>query len=225
MPKSFRQLREQSIHIGSGKKPLSRHSATHRREPHVSHELTTAPTGAHDRPKKKLNELLGALAAGAIGGALAYRAVTRPGGVVDRVQKERKRKEHLKSSIKKSEERTKALKDQLRKTSVVKAALNMSRESFEYSLDEELTQKRRQQLRTMKGAIKNQQLYGNHPYFGKKRQQQDRIMDKITARLNKEEAAAVSVAGGAVPSITDPTTNYAAQLKKKINMIRRKKPV
>jgi len=229
MPKSFRQLREQSIHIGSGKKPLSRHSATHKREPHVSHELTTAPTGAHDRPKKKLNELLGTLAlgaaAGAAAGALAHRAVTKSGGVVDRIQKERKRKEQLKASIKASEERTKALKDRLRKASVVKAALNMPRESFEYSLDEELTQKRRQQLTTLKGSIKNQQLYGNHPYFGKKRQQQDRIMGKITTRLNKEEAPAVSVAGGAVPSITDPTTNYAAQLKKKINMLRRKKPV
>jgi hypothetical protein len=48
-------------------------------------------------------------------------------------------------------------------------------------------------------------------------------MDKIKKRLNKEEAGPVSVAGGAVP-ITDPTTNYAAQLKKNSNMLRRKKP-
>ena len=166
MSKSFRELREQSIHIGSGKKRITRHSATHRREPHVSHELTTAPTGMHDRPKKKLNELLGTLALGAAAGALGYRAVTRKGGVVDRVQAERKRKEQLKASIKSSEERTKTLKDKLRKASVIKAALNM-----------------------------------------------------------KEDAPAVSVAGGAVPTITDPTTNYAAQLKKRMNMLRRKKPV
>ena len=69
MPKSFRQLREQSIHLGSGKKPSTRHSATHRREPHISHALTTAPTGEFDKPKKKLNELLGTLAAGAAAGA------------------------------------------------------------------------------------------------------------------------------------------------------------
>lgn len=225
MPKSFRELREQSIRLGSGKKYPSRHAATHRREPHVSHELTTAPTGMHDRPKKKLNELLGTLALGAAAGALGYRAATRPGGVVDRVQKERKRKEQLKASIKASEDRTKALKDKLKKASVIKAALNMPRESFDHSIAEELSQKRERQLRTLKGSIKNQQLYGKHPYFGAKRNQQDRIMSKITARLNKEEAPAVSVAGGAVPSITDPTTNYAAQLKKKMNMLRRKKPV
>jgi hypothetical protein len=166
MPKSFRQLREQSIRLGSGKKYPSRHTVAHRREPHISHELTTSPTGMHDRPKKKLNELVGALALGAAAGALGYRAVTRKGGVVDRVQRERQRKEQLKASIKASEERTKTLKDKLRKASVIKAALNM-----------------------------------------------------------KEDAPAVSVAGGAVPTITDPTTNYAAQLKKKMNMLRRKKPV
>ncbi len=84
--------------------------------------------------------------------------------------------------------------------------------------------RRQQQLTALQGNIKHQQLYGKHPYFGTKRNQQDRIMDKIKQRLNKEEAPAVSVAGGAVPSITDPTTNYAAQLKNKSNMLRRKKP-
>jgi len=165
MPKSFRELREQSIRLGSGKKYPSRHTASHKREPHISHALTTAPTQEFDRPKKQIQEILGTLALGAAVGALGYRAVTRKGGVVDRVKNEREKKEKLKLAIKKSEERTKNLKDSLRKTSVVKAALNM-----------------------------------------------------------QEDAPAVSVAGGAVPSITDPTTNYAAQLKKKINMFRRKKP-
>ncbi len=53
---------------------------------------------------------------------------------------------------------------------------------------------------------------------------------KYADLLKKEEAGPVSVGGGAVPSITDSTTNYAAQLyaaqlKKKMNMLRRKKPV
>jgi len=229
MPKSFRELREQSIRLGSGKKYPSRHAATHRREPHVSHELTTAPTGMHDRPKKKLNELLGTLALGAAAGALGYRAATRPGGAVDRVKKERQRKEKLKQQIKSSEAKTKSLKAKLSGTSYFKAAVDNkfgNRTIPESSsVYEELSQKRERQLRTLKGSIKNQQLYGKHPYFGTKRNQQDRIMGKITARLNKEEAPAVSVAGGAVPTITDPTTNYAAQLKKKMNMLRRKKPV
>ena len=127
MSKSFRELREQSIHLPK-KGRESRHSRSHRLEPHISHALTTSPTGEFDRPKK-LNELLGALAVGAVAGAVAHRAVTRPGGVVDRVQRERKRKEQLKAAIKASEERTKALKDRLRKASVVKAAFNMQEDA------------------------------------------------------------------------------------------------
>jgi len=42
----------------------------------------------------------------------------------------------------------------------------------------------------------------------------------------KEEAPAVSISGGAVPSITDPSTNYAFQVKKRVKkkMIKRAKP-
>jgi hypothetical protein len=50
--------------------------------------------------------------------------------------------------------------------------------------------------------------------------QYDRPVKKTSLKV--EEVPAMSVASGAVPSITDPTTNYAAQLKKK--MMRRKKP-
>jgi len=48
--------------------------------------------------------------------------------------------------------------------------------------------------------------------------------DKLTTTKGamKEDAAPVSVAGGAVPSITDPTTNYATQIKNKI--LKRAKP-
>lgn len=215
MLKSFRQMIEQSIHLGSGKKPVSRHSTTHKREPHISHSLKTGPTGEYDRPKKKLNELLGTLAAGAVGGALAYRAVTKKGGVVDRVQKERQRKEHLKSSIKSSEERTKALKDKLRKSSVIKAALNMREDTRKLSTAERFAKNLKKggfdlaahEKRNKELADKNAELQAKYAHL-----------------LKKEEAPAVSVAGGAVPSITDPTTNYALQLKKKVNMLRRKKP-
>ena len=83
MSKTFGEfVKEQSIHLGSGKKYPSMHTV----EPHVSHSLDMAPT---DRTKKKLNELLGTLALGAAAGALAYRAVTKKGGAVDRVTKER----------------------------------------------------------------------------------------------------------------------------------------
>ena len=91
------------------------------------HKLKTTPTrgGApiQRESKEQINELLGALAGAAVG-ALAYRAVTRKGGMVDRVQKERLRKERLKNQIKNSEERTKALKAKLSGSSVFKAAVS-----------------------------------------------------------------------------------------------------
>lgn len=42
----------------------------------------------------------------------------------------------------------------------------------------------------------------------------------------KEEAPAMSVASGAVPSLTNPSDVYALQLKKRLNkkMLRRKPP-
>jgi hypothetical protein len=213
MPKSFRELREQSIRLGSGKKYSSRHTATHRREPHISHALKTGPTGEFDRPKKQIQEILTALAVGAAGAYLGYKAH----GAKKRVNQAQAQKASLRRQIQQLDTRKKQLQDRLKKTSYVKAALNIP-EEFSAS------PKRRQQLTALQGNIKHQQLYGKHPYFGTKRNQQDRIMDKIKKRLNKEEAGPVSVAGGAVPSITDPTTNYAAQLKKNSNMLRRKKP-
>ncbi len=154
MPKSFRELREQSIHL-SKKGHKTRHARAHELEPHTAHPYTTGPSNeSYDmdelmelsmfaqnaRPqdafrlaaqrktrnriqrklwrghrglgagrrrfhrqlkttptrggvpiqresKEQINELLGALAGAAVG-ALAYRAVTRKGGMVDRVQKE-----------------------------------------------------------------------------------------------------------------------------------------
>ena len=42
----------------------------------------------------------------------------------------------------------------------------------------------------------------------------------------KEEAPAMSVAGGAIPSLTNPSDVYALQLKKRLNkkMLKRKTP-
>lgn len=42
----------------------------------------------------------------------------------------------------------------------------------------------------------------------------------------KEEAPAMSIAGGSVPSLTNPSDVYALQLKKRLKnkMLRRKKP-
>ena len=116
--------------------------------------------------KEQVNEILGTLAAAAGGaalGAYAMHRATRKGGVVDRVRKEREKKDRLRKSIELSKQRTKNLQAQLNATSYKKAI------------------------------------------FG-------------------EEAPAVSVAGGAVPSITDPTTNYAMQKKRYKNMLRRKPP-
>lgn len=175
--------------------------------------------------RRRLEEVLGTLALGAAAGALAYRAVTRPGGVVDRVKSERIRKEKLKMAIKNTEIRLKDLKDKLNKTSTFKAAVdkNFANRRLEES-HKNISPGRRAQLMKTSGEVTHQKLYGNkHPYFGPKSRQQQRIIDKINARLNKEEAGPVSVGGEAVPSITDSTTNHAAQLKKKSNMLRRKK--
>jgi len=214
MFKTFRQfIKEQSIHLDSP----SRHTATatHRRESHISHALNTAPTGEHDRTKKKLNELLGTLALGAAAGALAYRSVTKKGGAVDRVTKEREKKAKLKDSIKKSELHIKDLKNKLSKTSTTKAFFNMQEATKKLSTAEKLARNLKRGGYDMAASEKkNKELADRNA----------ELRAKYADLLKKEEAPAVSVAGGAVPSITDPTTNYAAQLKKKSNMLRRKKP-
>lgn len=51
-------------------------------------------------------------------------------------------------------------------------------------------------------------------------------MLKNNITLKNEDAPPTSVSGGAVPSITDPTTNYAFQIKKRMkNKILRRKSV
>ena len=212
MSKTFGEfVKEQSIHLGSGKKYPSVHTV----EPHVSHSLDMAPTGEHDKTKKKLNELLGTLALGAAAGALAYRAVTKKGGAVDRVAKEREKKAKLKDSIKKSEEHIKDLKNKLSKTSTTKAFFNMQEATRKLSTAERLARNLERGGYNMAASEKkNKEL----------EQRNTELRAKYADLLKKEEAGPVSVAGGAVPSITDPTTNYAAQLKKKTNMLRRKKP-
>ena len=159
MLKTFGEfVKEQSIRIGSGKKPQTRHSETHRREPHIPHPITTGPTMEEDWNAVK---------------SFAKRGLRRAifGRVLGDLIGAKSKKKKFK--------RTKPPKHR---------TFRLTPEEFSPS------PKRQQQLTTLQGNIKHQQLYGNHPYFGTKRNQQDRIMDKIKQRLNKEEAPAMNTA-------------------------------
>lgn len=226
MPKSFRELREQSIRLGSGKKYPSRHTATHRRESHISHALTTAPTGEFDKPKKQIQELVGALALGAAAGALGYRAVTRPGGVVDRVKKERLRKQRLQLQIKKSEVRTKDLKDKFSKTSVTKAAVSSRFGNRPLEEAKKLSSAEKLKRNLKRGGFDLEQ------HEKRNKELADRTAElhaKYAHLLKKEEVANVSGAAVAPLGPSDSDKTAAAIMSKmragmKQKMLRRRKP-